>query len=124
MDRSINPYCDLDLDELAQACGERAGELQARAWRNEDERNALREATAELLAAVASQLAAGAHTTGASTCAADAHARLLSASELLEITANNVTHQSLHTGAHVSFGGTRHTWIDDFVPGGEAASDT
>jgi hypothetical protein len=54
MDR---PCTEGDLHALAQACEERAWELQARAWHSEAERNALREATAALLTSVARRLA-------------------------------------------------------------------
>ena len=98
-----NPYFDLGPDALAQACDERASELQARAWHSEAERNALREATAELLAAVARQLS-----TGVETVAGPA----LDTAELRDIIANRVSHAPLHMPAS-------HAWHQSFAPGGD-----
>lgn len=53
-----NPYIELDSCELAHACEERVGQLQAREWTTAAERDALREKTALLLDAVAQQLSA------------------------------------------------------------------
>lgn len=55
MDKSPSPH-DLDPRDLAHLCDQRAHDLQARAWRSEAERDALRESTADLLNAVARQL--------------------------------------------------------------------
>jgi hypothetical protein len=98
-----NPYFDFDIGALAQACDERAGALQACAWQTEAERNALREATAELLAAVARQLSATVQTSKGSP--AD-----LSFGELREIIATRVSHAPLHAAA-------AHAWVSDFAPG-------
>jgi len=104
-----NPYLDLDSTALAQACDVRAGELQARAWHSEEERNALREATAELLASVARQLSG--------TLESDeAHAADLSAGDLREIIATRVSHAPLHPPA-------AHAWVNDFAPGGGMSPD-
>jgi len=100
-----NPYLDLDPNALAQACDVRAGELQARAWHSEEERNALREATAELLAAVARQLS-GTLESG------EPDAVDLSAGDLRQIIATRVSHAPLHTPA-------THAWVNDFAPGGD-----
>ena len=102
-----NPYLDLDPNALAHACDVRAGELQARAWHSEDERNALREATAELLAAVARQLSGDLES-------GDADAADLTAGDLREIIATRVSHAPLHTPA-------AHAWVNDFAPGGSAS---
>jgi hypothetical protein len=108
-----NPYLDYGLSELAQACDERASELQARSWRSEAERNALREATAELLSAVAHQLSdalASPSVEAPDAAAADE----LGISALREIIATHVTHTPLSDGM-------RHPWVQAFVPGdGEA----
>lgn len=96
-----HPYIDLGLDALAQACDERAAELQARAWQSEAERNALREATAELLAAVARQLSA--RVDGTTDMPLDA-------AELRDIIANRVSHAPLHAPA-------AHAWHQAFAPG-------
>lgn len=98
-----NPYFDLDPTSLAQVCDARAGELQARAWHSEEERNALREATAELLAAVARQLSGTGETGDAG----------LSTGELREIIATRVCHVPLHAP-------TTHAWVNDFAPGDDA----
>ncbi|MFL6591259.1 MAG: hypothetical protein ACJ8GK_00945 [Luteimonas sp.] len=95
-----NPYIDLGLDALAQACDERALELQARAWHSEAERDALREATAELLAVVARQLSARMDTTDSP----------LDTAELREIIANRVSHAPLYAPAS-------HPWEQAFAPG-------
>ena len=105
-DSMDNPYLDLAPNALAQACDVRAGELQARAWHSEEERNALREATAELLAAVARQLS-GTLEPG------EADAADLSAGDLREIIATRVSHAPLHPPA-------AHAWVNDFAPGGGA----
>lgn len=98
-----NPYFDLTPTALAQACDVRAGELHARAWHSEEERNALREATAELLAAVARKLS-GTLESG------DTGVTALSAGDLREIIATRVSHAPLHTPA-------THAWVNDFAPG-------
>ena len=101
-----NPYFDLELDALAQACDYRAAELQARAWRSEAERNALREATAELLAAVARQL---------STRGDRAGDGVLDTVELRDMIANRVSHAPLHVP-------TSHAWHQAFAPGDDTES--
>ena len=106
MDKPTPSFDALDPDDLAQACGERAQALQARAWRNEAERDALREATAELLSAVARQLAALAPT--------PVSAPGLSTEELRETLETRVVHQPLH--AEPVAGGT-HAWVRCFEPG-------
>ena len=58
MDAGDDPLRDLDPDLLGSLCAQRAEALQARAWRDEAERDALREATAHLLRAVACRLGA------------------------------------------------------------------
>lgn len=100
-----NPYLDLAPNALAQACDVRAGELHARAWHSEEERNALREATAELLAAVARKLSGA-------TAPGDTGTTDLSAGDLREIIATRVSHAPLHTPA-------AHAWVNDFAPGGD-----
>ena len=87
MDTSPSPH-DLDPRDLAHLCGQRAHELQARAWRTDAERDALREATAELLAAVARQLDAGMRLAPGDAA--------LSADEVRALIATRVVHQSLH----------------------------
>ena len=104
-----NPYFDLDPTALAQVCDARAGELQARAWHSEEERNALREATAELLAAVARQLSG-------TSDSVDAGAAGLSTGDLREIIATRVSHAPLHPPA-------AHAWVNDFAPGDGTPSD-
>ena len=97
------PLDDHDLSALAQACEERAWELQARAWQTEADRNALREATADLLTMVARRLAprdpskvAGLEGDGVRTLI-DKH----------------VLHSSLQAAQY-------HAWIRAFAPGGAA----
>ena len=104
-----NPYFELDPNALAQACDARAGELHARAWHSEEERNALREATAELLAAVARQLSGV-------VGSRDAGATDLSAGDLREIIATRVRHAPLHAPA-------AHAWVNDFTPGDGTPTD-
>jgi hypothetical protein len=107
-DRQVdNSYRDCGLNDLALACDERAGELQARAWQSEAERNALREATAELLSAVARQLASGPSHAGA----IDSPPSALSAADLRTIIDTRVSHQPLHVSP-------THSWVHDFAPGG------
>jgi len=103
-----NPYFDLGLDALAYACDERAAELQARAWQSEAERNALREATAELLAAVARQLSTRRDMTD------DA---VLDTAELRDVIANRVSHAPLHMPAS-------HAWHKAFAPGDDAEASS
>lgn len=86
MDMSNSPH-DLDPRDLAHLCSQRAHELHARAWRSDAERDALREATANLLNVVARQLDAG---------ALPAPGRSLSDEELRDLIATRVVHQSLH----------------------------
>jgi hypothetical protein len=88
MDMSNSPH-DLDPRDLAHLCNQRAHELHARAWRSDAERDALREATADLLNVVARQLDYGA------LPAPDA-GRSLSDEELRALIATRVVHQSLH----------------------------
>ncbi|WP_159016322.1 hypothetical protein [Cognatiluteimonas profundi] len=107
-----NPYLDRELSELAQACDERAGELQARAWHSEAERNALREATADLLSAVARQLASAPLSGSSPANATDAATSSLSAADLRTIIDTRVCHQPLHASP-------THTWVRDFAPGGD-----
>lgn len=87
MDTSPSPH-DLDPRDLAQLCDQRAHELQARAWRSDAERDALRQATADLLSAVARQLDAGVQLPPG--------AAALSDDELRSLIATRVVHQSLH----------------------------
>lgn len=87
MDKSPSPH-DLDPRELAHLCDQRAHELHARAWRSEAEREALREATADLLSAVARELGVGA--------AAEPVGTPLSDDELRTLIATRVVHQPLH----------------------------
>ena len=89
MDTSPLPH-DLDRRDLAHLCEQRAHELHARAWRSDAERDALREATADLLSAVARQLDAGA------ALAPVPSARPLSEEELRALIATRVVHQPLH----------------------------
>jgi hypothetical protein len=89
MDKSTSPH-DLDPRDLAQLCDQRAHQLHARAWRSEAERDALREATADLLGVVARQLDAGALLAPAPS------ERGLSEEELRALIATRVVHQSLH----------------------------
>ena len=56
MDKSTNSYIDLDPAALSQVCGERIGQLRAKAWSTPAERDLLREDTVLLLDAVAQQL--------------------------------------------------------------------
>ena len=56
MDKSTNSYIDLDPAALSQVCGERIGQLRAKAWSTQAEREQLREDTVLLLDAVAQQL--------------------------------------------------------------------
>ncbi|NUS38612.1 MAG: hypothetical protein HOQ02_06265 [Lysobacter sp.] len=108
MDKSNLPCIDLDAEHLAQVCEERAHALQARAWRSEAERDALREATADLLNAVARQL-------GAATLApTPVSAPGLSPTELRETLATRVVHQPLHAEP---VAGARHAWVRCFEPG-------
>lgn len=109
-----NPYLDREPSDLAQACDARAGELQARAWHSEAERNALREATADLLSAVARQLAP-ARSPGSSANGIDAPPSGLSPAELRTIIDTRVCHQSLHASP-------AHSWVRDFAPGGNKAN--
>lgn len=102
-----NPYLGCGLNELAHACDERAIELQARAWHSEAERNALREATAELLSAVAQQLSGALASVPAGE--PDSPANELGISALREIIATRVIHAPLS--------GARHAWVQAFVPG-------
>jgi hypothetical protein len=90
MDTSTSPH-DLDPRDLAHLCDQRAHELQARAWRSEAERDALREATADLLGVVARQLDAG-----ALPAPVPSAERSLSEEELRALIATRVVHQSLH----------------------------
>ena len=85
MDTSPLPH-DLDPRDLAHLCDQRAHELHVRAWRTDAERDALREATADLLSAVARQLDGGAP-------AADGP--VLSEDELRTLIATHVVHQPL-----------------------------
>ena len=87
MDTSPSPY-DMDPRDLALLCDRRAHELQARAWRTEAERDALRVATADLLAAVARQLAPGVPSSSADAALSD--------EELRSLIATQVVHQPLH----------------------------
>jgi hypothetical protein len=103
-----NPYLGRGLDELAHACDARAIELQARSWHSEAERNALREATAELLSAVAQQLSVTLTSAPGNEPASPADE--LGISALREIIATHVTHAPLS-------GGARHAWVQAFVPG-------
>ena len=59
-----DPYLDLAHDALGSLCAARADALQARAWGDEAERDALREETARLLRVVAWRLGAGARLHG------------------------------------------------------------
>ena len=104
-----NPYLGRDLSELAHACDERAVELQARSWNSEAERNALREATAELLSAVAQQLS-GVLAPTQEKSPDGSHADELGISALREIIATHVTHTPLS-------GGAGHAWVQAFDPG-------
>ncbi len=108
-----HPYLDRELSDLAQACDERAGELQACAWHTEAERNALREATAELLSAVARQLASAALSQSSPAEGIDAASSGLSAGDLRTIIDTQVCHQPLHASS-------THAWVRDFAPGGGA----
>ena len=80
----------LDRRDLAQLCARRAQELHARAWRSDAERDAMREATADLLRAVARQLENGA------VLAPAPAARPLDEAELRALIATRVVHQPLH----------------------------
>lgn len=80
---------DLDRRDLAHLCEQRAHELHARAWRSDAERDALREATADLLSAVARQLDAAVLPPAPS-------ARPLSDEEVRALIATRVVHQPLH----------------------------
>jgi hypothetical protein len=102
-----NPYLGRGLNALAHACDERALELHARAWHSEAERNALREATAELLSAVAQQLSGVLASAPVNEPASAADE--LGISALREIIATRVTHAPL-SGAH-------HAWVQAFMPG-------
>ena len=100
-----NPYLDLAPNALAQACDARAGELQARAWHSEEERNALREATANSSPpSRASCAAPRARRSGRSRPRSG---------DLREIIATRVSHAPLHPPA-------AHAWVNDFAPGGGA----
>lgn len=88
MDKSPFLPAELGPEDLAHACEERAQSLQARAWRDEAERDALREATADLLNAAARQLAA--------LSPMPVNAPGLSTAELRETLATRVVHQPLH----------------------------
>lgn len=59
METCHDPYAALAHDALGDLCAQRAEALQARAWRDEAERDALREETARLLQAVAWRLGGG-----------------------------------------------------------------
>jgi hypothetical protein len=83
---------DLELSALAQACEERAHELQACAWRSEAERNALRENTAQLLASIARQLSE-------SQCIGAAPVQALSSGELRRIIDSQVVHAPLRAAS-------------------------
>lgn len=98
-----HPHPQCALEALAQACDDRAAELQACAWRSESERNALRADTAALLANVARQLCV----VGA---AGVAPTQLLGSSDLRRIIDTQVVHAPLAA--------TRaHPWREDVVPG-------
>lgn len=90
MDKSPISH-DLDPTQLAHLCDQRAQELHARAWHSDAERDALREATADLLSAVARELCArGPFTT------TPPDAPRLSDDELRTLIATRVVHQPLH----------------------------
>jgi hypothetical protein len=104
-----NPHhLDCDLTALAQACDERATELQACAWRNEHERNALREDTAQLLASIARQLSEVFCTTLPTP--------LLDGDDVRRIIDTQVEHAPL---AAVTLD---HAWIGEFTPGGNPSA--
>ena len=86
MDTSPLPH-DLDPRDLAHLCDQRAHELHVRAWRTDAERDALREATADLLSVVARQLDVG--------TASPAECPALSEDELRTLIATHVVHQPL-----------------------------
>jgi hypothetical protein len=90
MEKSHSPH-ELDPRELAHLCDQRAHELQTRAWRSEAERDALREATADLLSAVARELGASAALTSDPL-----ETPGLSDDELRTLIATRVVHQPLH----------------------------
>jgi hypothetical protein len=108
------PHFDCDLNALARACDERAGELHTRAWRSEAERNALREATADLLSAVARKLSAASQ---ASSSMPDCQRLALSASDLRDMIETRVVHMPLQNT------GGPHAWVDDFTPGDHAGEN-
>ncbi|HVI25076.1 MAG TPA: hypothetical protein VM576_02600 [Xanthomonadaceae bacterium] len=89
MDACHDPYADLDHDALGDLCAQRAEALQARAWRDEVERDALREETARLLQAVALRLGGGVRL----DCAA------LSTEALRDYFATSLQHAPLSTRA-------------------------
>jgi len=90
MDKSTSSH-DPNPRDLAHLCDQRAHELHARAWRSEAERDALREATADLLSVIARQLDAG-----ALLAPVPSAERGLSDEELRALIATRVVHQSLH----------------------------
>lgn len=90
MDAADSPYLALAHDALGGLCAERADALQARAWRDEAERDALREETACLLRVVAWRLGAGARLHEGTPLSADA---------LRDYLANHLEHQPLSTRA-------------------------
>lgn len=102
-------HIDLDSEDLAHACEERAQALHARAWRSEAERDALREATADLLSAVARQLSALAPIPVA--------APGLSPAELRETLATRVVHECLTSTDAGMADPTSHAWVGCFKPG-------
>lgn len=90
MNADDDPYTDLAHDALGTLCAQRAEALQARAWRDEAERDALREETARLLRAVAWRLGAGVRLDAGAALPAEA---------LRDYFATSLRHQPLSTRA-------------------------
>jgi hypothetical protein len=92
MDTCHDPYAGLAHDALGDLCAQRAEALQARAWRDEAERDALREETARLLQAVAWRLGGGVRIDGGS---------MLSTEALRDYFATSLQHAPLSTRTSV-----------------------